>query len=119
MSLLVDVYRDNAVGEMEFLDPKDPSEEMAGLDVFRETFYGGRAARSLGLRLLPLLAERDLCVNGDGLTMLKDEATVVLENIGIFMDQAGTDVDFLRSHIQNILAAVERAQQEGGGVVIW
>jgi hypothetical protein len=69
--------------------------------------------------LLPLLAERDLCVNGDGLTMLKDEANLVLENIGFFVDQAGADVNFLRSRIQNILAAVERAQQEGGGVLIW
>jgi hypothetical protein len=119
MSLLVDVYRDNAVGEMEFLDPQDPAKEIAGLEVFRETFYGGHAARSLGLRLLPSLAERDLYVKGDGLTTLQNEAILVLENISLFRDQAGADIEFLRSRIRNILAAVERAQQEGGGVVIW
>ena len=119
MGLLVDAFRQNSLGEMEFLDPHDPSMESAGLETDRATFYGGEAARSLGLRLLPLLVERDLCVEGEDLRRLKDEAIVVLANVIRFVDQAHADVDCLRGQIQNILAAIERAQQEGGGVVIW
>jgi hypothetical protein len=119
MSLLVDAYRQNAAGEMEFLDLDDPSKEYAGLEVHRVTFYGGQAAQALGLRLLPSLAERDLYVEGEHLTTLKDEANLVLANISLFMEQARADVESLRSRIQNILFAVERAQQERGGVVIW
>ena len=119
MTLLVDAYRQNAIGEMEFLDPRDLSEELAGLEASRATFYGGRAARSLNLRLLPLLAERDLHVEGHDLTTLKDEANLVLANIGMFKEQACAGVDSLRSHVQNILTAITRAEHEGGGVVIW
>jgi hypothetical protein len=119
MSLLVDAYRQNAIGEMEFLEPEDPAKEVAGLEVHRVTFYAGQAAQTLGLRLLPSLAERDLYVEGEHLATLKDEANLVLANISMFMEQARADIESLRSRIQNILSAIERAQQERGGVVIW
>lgn len=119
MSLLVDVYRQNATGEMELLGPNDLVEEQAGLEAYRGTIYGGRVARLLNLRLLPLLAERDLHVEGDELATLKSEADLVLANIGMFANQVCADVDSLRSHLKNILAAIRRAQQEGGGVLIW
>jgi hypothetical protein len=119
MSLLVNVYIRDEDGQMVFLDPKDHSEELAGFESYRQTFYGGQAARSLGLRLLPLLAEQDLHVDGDGLTKLDEELRLVLENITTFTDQAGASSEHLCFRVQNILRAIQRARELHGSVVIW
>jgi hypothetical protein len=119
MSLLVNVYIRDEEGQMVFLDPKDHSEELAGFESYRKTFYGGQAARSLGLRLLPLLAEQDLHVAGDDLTKLENELKLVLENITTFTEQAVASSDDLRFRVQNILRAVQRAREARGSVVIW
>ena len=67
MSLLVNVYTRRRW--QDGLEPNDHSEELAGFEVFRKTCYGGQTARSLGLRLLPVLADVDLYVEGRLQTM--------------------------------------------------
>jgi hypothetical protein len=59
MSLLVNVFTRDEAGKMVILDADDHSQELAGFEVFRTTFYGGSMALSLGLRLLPSLAAGD------------------------------------------------------------
>jgi hypothetical protein len=119
MSLLVNAYTRNAAGEIEFLDAGDQSRELAGVEEYRQTFYGGRAACSLGLHLFSTLAERDLYAEGQDLVALESEARLVLANIEMFTDQAGASSESLQVRIQNILDAIERAAAAGGGVVIW
>jgi hypothetical protein len=119
MSLLVNAYTRDDRGEMSFLDPNDHSQELAGFEAFRKTFYGSQTARSLGLRLLPSLVEADLYVEGNDLANLHDEARLVLGNIGLFAEEAAADIEVLKVRVQNILDAIERAQKANGGVVIW
>jgi len=119
MSLLVNAYTRGDGGEMVILEPKDHSEELAGFEVFRKTFYGGQSARSLGLRLLPVLADADLYVEGPDLDALQSEAEVVLQNIDHFVDEAGAEAETLRFRVQNIVNATVRARTANGGVVVW
>lgn len=119
MSLIVNAYKRSDNGEMIFLDPSDRSQELAGFEVYRTTFYGGQTARSLGLQLLVTLAETDLYVEGSELAALKDEAELVLHNIVLFTDEAAADSECLAFRMRNIIDAIERAQQANGGVVIW
>jgi hypothetical protein len=69
--------------------------------------------------LLPTLVERDLVAEGGDLVALEVEARLVLANISKFTEQAGADGESLPLRIQNILDAIDRARQAGGGVVIW
>jgi hypothetical protein len=119
MSLSVDVFTRDELGKMVVLYADDHSQELAGFEVFRQTFYGGQAARYMGLRLLPSLAEGDLYAERDDLPNLQNEATLVLQNIDLFTEEAAAKSEVLRFRIQNILDAIQRAQKVGGGVVIW
>ncbi|MEX0702315.1 MAG: hypothetical protein WD069_09490 [Planctomycetales bacterium] len=119
MSLSVHAYTRDAAGNMTFVEPNDKSKDLAGFEVFRTTFYGGNTARSLGLRLLPLLPERDLYVEGEELSNLKEEAILILQNIESFTAEASAVSDVLRVRVENILDAIGRAQSVHGCVVIW
>jgi hypothetical protein len=119
MSLSVNVYKRDETGEMVIIEPGDASQELAGFEVFRTTFYGGKTAKSLGLRLLPTLAERDLYVEWEDLSRLKCEVELVLRNIDLFTNEATADSDVLRFRVQNIRDAIERAQEAHASVVIW
>jgi hypothetical protein len=119
MSLLVNAYLRDKTGKMVFLDPDDGSEELAGFEVYRKTFYGGAAAQSLGLRLLVSLRETDLYAEGEDLRRLQNEAHLVAQNIQLFVTEAGANAESLMSRMRNILSAIGRAQKVNGGVVIW
>ena len=119
MTLSVHAYQRNEAGEMEFIEPSDGSQDLAGFESFRKTFYGGSIARSLGLRLLPSLAESNVIAEGNDLVTLQNEATIILRNLEHFVPEAKAEVETLRFRVKNILGAVDRAQQVHGGVVIW
>ncbi len=119
MSLLVNAYKRDEAGKVVFLDVEDHSQELAGFETFRKTFYGGQPARSLGLRLLPSLGEGDLYCEGEDLPKLRQEADIILQNIELFTEEAAADSEVLQFRILNILAAIQRAQHANGGVVIW
>ncbi|MEI8383318.1 MAG: hypothetical protein WCJ09_24585 [Planctomycetota bacterium] len=119
MTLSVHAYRRNEAGEMEFIEPSDGSQDVAGFESFRKTFYGGNMARLFGLRLLPSLAESNVFAEGNDLAALHNEATIIMQNLEQFAPEAKADVATLRFRVQNILGAVNRAQQAHGGVVIW
>src|SRR5262249_53109324 len=112
MSLLVNAYTRGDGGEMVILEPNDHSEELAGFEVFRKTFYGGQTARSLVLRLLPVLADADLYVEAPELNDLQAEAEVMLQNIDRFVDEAGAEAEMLRFRVQNIVNAIVRARHK-------
>jgi hypothetical protein len=119
MSLSVHAYVRNAQGKMSFIEPDDPSEELAGFEVYRRTLYGSRAAILLGLRLLPRLAEGDIYAVGDDLVILRADAEMALTNLRMFEAESGATAERLRPRFENILRAIDRAERAGGGVVIW
>jgi hypothetical protein len=119
VSLLVNAYKRDEAGKIVFLDPDDGSHELAGFESFRHSFYGGQAARALGLRLLSSLATCDLYVEGDELLLLQTEVQCVMEKIDLFTSEANKDHERLDFYIQNILDAIARARNAQGGVVIW
>ncbi len=120
MSLLVNTYTRNAADEIDILEPEDDSQELAGFESYRKTFYGCQAALSLGLQLLPSLANGDLYCEGNDLERLRYEANVVLQNIKLFTEDAVPHSESsLQFRIHNILTAINRAQAVHGGVVMW
>ncbi|HVJ69460.1 MAG TPA: hypothetical protein VM510_15900 [Caulifigura sp.] len=120
MSLLVNTYTRGQSGDMVCLDPPNSWEELAGPESYRQKFYGSVAAKSLGLEMLPSLSSGDLYVESiAGLEMLQREAQQMLDNLGLFTSEAGADYESLRPRILNILAAVQRAIDVNGCVVIW
>ncbi len=119
MSLSVHAYFRTVDGEMSFIEPPDPSQDLAGFESYRKTLYGSRAAVSLGLKILPKLANGDICVEGEELEQLRSDVELAFFNVALFVTEAGARTEDLRPRFENILNAIRRAQEAGGGVVIW
>jgi hypothetical protein len=119
MSLLVNAYQRDNYGKIQILDPIDPSDELAGFESFRTTLYGGQVARSVGLRLLPMLGHQDLYVELGDLPRLRAEIELVMENLEQCSKETGVEVKVIQDRLQNVLKAVRRAEELQGGVVIW
>jgi hypothetical protein len=119
MSLLVNAYTRDTDGRMEFIEPEDHAQELAGFESYRQRLYGSRAARSLGLQLLPTLDGGDVYVEGEAVEQLRAEAELALANIDLFVAEAEATAESLRHRFENIIAATRRAASVGGGVVIW
>ena len=88
MSLLVNAYTRGPDGRMVFIDPPHPSEELAGLESYRQRLYGSRAAHSLGLRLLPTLDGGDVYAEGAAVEQLRAEAELALAHAELFPAEA-------------------------------
>jgi hypothetical protein len=104
---------------MQFIEPEDHSQELAGFESYRQKLYGSRAARELGLRILPTLDGSDVYAEGEDVERLRVEAELALTNIGRFEAETGATAEGLRSRFENIIAATRQAVALGGGVVIW
>ena len=120
MSLIVNVYQRGEDGAIILLDSPNHSEELAGVEVCRQQLWGAASTRSLGLTLLPSLAESDLYAEGDDLTQLGQEAQTILENVAFLARETGYGDEYIAFRTRNILSAVERAKQVAqGGVVVF
>jgi HEPN domain-containing protein len=104
---------------MEFIEPDNPSDELAGFESYRQKLYASQAAVSLGLKLLPSLATENVYAEGSDLERLLGEAELALANIGLFEVELGASAESLRPRFENIICAIHRASRLGGGVVIW
>ena len=119
MSLLVNAYTRGPDGRMTMIEPGDHSQELAGFESYRQHLYGSRAARALGLQLLPTLNSSDVYAEGEDVERLRAEAELAIANIGLFEEETGASSESLRVRFQNIIATTHRATEVGGGVVIW
>jgi hypothetical protein len=104
---------------MEIIDPEDHSQELAGFETYRQRLYGSRAARALGLQILPTLDGSDIYAEGPEVERLRAEAELALAHIESFVAEAEAPAESLRPRFENIIAAARRAAGAGGGVVIW
>lgn len=119
MSLLVNAYTRDPEGRITIINPAEHWQELAGFESYRQQLYGSRAARALGLLLLPTLDGGDIYAEGAEVKRLRAEAELALAHVESFVAEAEATVESLRPRFENIIAAARRAAEVGGGVVIW
>lgn len=97
----------------------------AGPEVWRTTVYGSQEARSLGLTLLPSLAEGDIDVQGEELDRLGEEINLLIQNVALFaaippplVRALKDERDEILARFTNIANAVTEAKELNGGVEI-
>ncbi|WP_386825351.1 hypothetical protein [Lysobacter brunescens] len=89
--------------------------DLAGFESTRYTFYGSDFAKSMGLKLFPLLAEEYWFeFEGDELDELRREAVMLYEHV-IETEVGG----YWAFRINNILNAIDAARHFDGLVRIW
>ncbi|TKA08352.1 hypothetical protein [Actinacidiphila oryziradicis] len=125
MSLLVDVFVIEESGATRFLDVPPESSDMAGFEIWRTVVWGSEAVRSLGARFLPRLADGDCEVAPDQVQDFLTECALVREKLALIalrMDPARSREHHMYEvgiRLDNFVDAGRRAQQAGGGVLIW
>lgn len=121
MTLVVNSFvRDPATGEVVSLPWPAAGEELAGVEACRRTLWGSRAARELGLVLLPTLADHDLYVESDELDRLEREVQLVLGHLDELARATGYTDEYIEHRAANILRAIGVAREHAhGGVVIF
>ncbi|MGW0770317.1 hypothetical protein [Streptomyces sp. NPDC002676] len=125
MSLLVDVFVREPDGELRILDVPDEVYQSGGFESWRTTVWGSEFVRSLGARLLPVLADRDLYVEHEQVPDLLREVALLRDNLDAVA--AGTErprtLQEHRGGIECRLGIIEagahKALEIGGGVLIW
>ncbi|MEU3733289.1 hypothetical protein AB0E81_28415 [Streptomyces sp. NPDC033538] len=123
MSLLVDVFVREPDGSRRF--PDKDAYNSGGFESWRTTVWGSDLVRSLGARLLPVLAERDLEVEHEQVPDLLREVALLRSHL----DRIATGTDRPRSvrehrdQIEDRLRIIDESARQaleiGGGVIIW
>lgn len=114
LSVWTYVYAEN--GERKYLET-ERGKDLAGFESWRNTFYGSDFVKNLNLRKLYSLKEGDLWVEGKELIELETEVKTFLQNLDKFVKRADDKSGF-EFRLQNILDAVKKAKETGGGVVV-
>ncbi|MBZ4321407.1 hypothetical protein [Streptomyces huiliensis] len=125
MSLSVDVFLVDEDGAVHLLDVPEGCSDLAGFEQWRTTVWGSEAVRASGARFLPVLADGDLRVDAGQVRAFRRECAALRENLEEVL--AGLrplrTVDELRDQLSARLANIEdaawRAEEAGGGVLIW
>ena len=73
----------------------------------------------MGLALLPTLAEDDIYAEGEAVGRLESDTQRLLTHVTVVAEATGYTSEFINLRCQNILGAIRRAREIGGGVVIW
>ena len=118
MSLSVNAYTRRPDGGMEIVSV-DSSEELAGFERCRRELWGHEFVRGLGLTLLPTLAEGDIYAEGEAVGRLERDTQCLLTHVTSVAAATRYTTEFITQRCQNILGAISRAREIGGGVVIW
>ena len=92
---------------------------LAGAEKWRTEMYGSPAARSLGLTLLPSLAEKDIYAEGEDLDVLGREIETLIQNIALMVPDRQDQRESVLFYFGNIANAVVEAKALNGRVVIW
>jgi hypothetical protein len=121
MSLCVDVYLAPAAsGDMQLLEPVRPGGDLAGHEVCRHDLWGSPVVIGLGAVVLPALRDGDIYAEGPQmLADLDRDCRLILDHIDAVAAGTPFDEEYIRYRTGNIRAAIERARQLGGHVVVW
>ncbi|MFJ7074497.1 hypothetical protein [Streptomyces sp. NPDC098781] len=125
MSLLVEVFVREPDGTIRILDVPDDVYRSGGFESWRKTVWGSQFVRSLGARLLPVLAEGDLYAEAGEVPELLREVALLrthLDALAVGTEHPRT-VEEHREGIADRLRIIEesahKALEIGGGVLIW
>lgn len=118
MSLPVEPYVRDSGGIAVQREGGSQSHKLVGFESWRREVWGSDAALALGLSLLPTLRSSDLYAEGDDLARLESELAILLEHVESVASQTRKGAELIRENAQNILTAISRARELGGGVVI-
>lgn len=125
MSLDVSVYIFDETGQRQWVRQVEGWRTAAGPEVWRTTVYGSEEAHSLGLTLLPSLAEGDIDVQGEELNRLGEEINLLIQNVALFaaippplVRALKEERDEILARFTNIANAVTEAKELNGGVEI-
>jgi hypothetical protein len=116
MTLCVDTYIYDENGEMKYLQAES-GKDLAGFESYRNTFYGSDFVKSLNLKKLYSLREGDLWAEGKELNELETEVKTFMKNLDKFVRRIEDKLHF-EFRLQNILDAIKKAKEIGGGVVV-
>lgn len=119
MTLAVDVFLRDADGKWHVLDVPEGCDDSAGFEVWRETVWGSEAVRSLGARYLPVLADNDLYVEAPDVPDFLREVALLRAHLEQVAAAVGQHPDGIARRLDNIEATALRAQEAGGGILIW
>lgn len=97
----------------------DSSADLAGFERCRRDLWGHEFVRGLGVTLLPRLAEGDIYAEGEDIGRLESDTQCLLTHVTSVSEATRYTAEFITQRCQNILGAVRRAREVGGGVVIW
>ncbi|SEF54313.1 hypothetical protein SAMN05216223_101285 [Actinacidiphila yanglinensis] len=124
----MDVFQVGPGGAAQVLDVPPGCSDLAGFERWRTTVWGSDAARSLGARFLPVLAEGDLYVWPGQVGEFLDECALLRAGLDALVPGlAGADPGRapaehrrrISARLANIEAAARRALREDGGVLVW
>ncbi|MFC8433937.1 hypothetical protein [Streptomyces sp. NPDC057253] len=125
MSLLVEVFVREPDGSRRILDVPDDVYQSGGFESWRTTVWGSEFVRSLGARFLPVLAEEDLFVEAEDVPAFRREVALLRSRLDEVAHgtQRPRTVEEHRHEIEIRLliieAGIRKAEEIGGGVLIW
>lgn len=110
--------RDSETGKMEFIDV-ELGRQLAGVEVYRQQFWGAVVMHTLGLAMLPTLGERAwLIVENEDLDVLENEAQIIMNNIQLISKLTQVDEYDVRKYADNLVHSIRIARELGGGIEI-
>ncbi|SHF87008.1 hypothetical protein [Streptoalloteichus hindustanus] len=124
MSLTVDVFVLDENDEMRLLDLPPACSDLAGFEDWRTLVWGSERVRALGARYFPVLADGDL-VAPEQVRDFRRECALLAANLDAIAPppEPGWSherlVDGISFRLANITDAAERAEDVGGGVLVW
>lgn len=116
MSLRVDVFVISPTGERKVLDVPEGHSDLAGFERWRTTVWGSPKVRTLGARFFPTLVGNDLTVEPADVPAFLAECALLRANLLAIGADRSEDVGI---RLANIEQACHRAQEVGGGVLVW
>lgn len=116
MTLSVYPYKRNDNLEIEYLTVPPEYSEIAGLEATRWSFWGSNRVRDIGLLQLPKLTSEDIYAEGDELPQLKKEIETLQRRLADICNER--EQEYWQFILSNILAAIQIAEANNGGVYI-
>lgn len=119
MTLLVHTFVRGRSGRPHLLDDPPDGSDMAGFESCRTDLWRSKQVRALGARFLPELASCDLYVEPEDIEEFLDECALLRRYAAALDAHCGYREGYVAERLANITAAARRAQDVGGGVLVW
>jgi hypothetical protein len=115
LSISVIVTRDLEEEDIEL----EPGRELLGFEEYRHSLWGAPIMRTLGLLLLPTLANHfGFELKDEELKYLQREAEIVRDNAVLIAAETGIEASRIRQYSENLLNAIQVARKHLGSVSV-